>query len=300
MHRFIHRVCLLSFLSLVALVVTLGARTLLWTETIYRSYRLSKDVETVFLGNSHIGRSFVQTREYKNKLIYVNNSTFVAQLWRLAELERQHTLDSVKTIIALYDTSSLRVHKNIEHLDSLREAPVLYRNLSLLQNNYCKEGLYPVFWSWHPWHLDDCWYEHKYTTAASVVDERRFVNLTLAERSRMIKAIRQSKWSLDPVKALTYETLVKMKTICERHNVRLVLLATPLVSLHPHQIGRDGSDCLSDAIELAKRNNIEFYDCRKTMEDCYFADAHHLTKEGAGIFTAKFYSEILKRKIAQE
>ena len=270
--------------------MTLAFRIVLWATSVDRVYDLPKDVDVVFLGNSHVGRFIVQDKRFKNRTIYVNNSTLIASLWRMSELDRRGALSSVSAVVVTYDTSSLRKHRELSHEDSLIEAPLMFANYNVVPAEYLCRSILPIFWSWHSWILDVSYQEWRKEPSSP---EKTFADLPLDKQRAMLQPNRKSNYSFAEHRNMTSNILEQMKVICNRNNIRLILLATPLLSKHRDYPVNGEVDGLLEAFDLAKSIGIEVYDYRTRMNDCDFADPSHLTRRAAWVFTKLFLSEIL-------
>lgn len=248
-------------------------------------YSLPESVKYVFIGNSHIGSSFVEAPCYSNRVIYVNSSNMLAFLWRLAELERRGSLTHVKAVVFNYDTFGMATSHSSVKEDALREAACVWRHLDLVPNGYKLDAIAPFVWAWHLWTVGD----------AQSSTDKRYVDRPLDERKKMLESQNSSLFLFSRFVRETEWILRQAKEICERANVRLILVATPLVKAHKHQKVLE-SDCLREAEVLARSLGCEFYDYRAACCEEDFFDTNHLTHSAAKRFTARFYSDVILQK----
>ena len=248
-------------------------------------YSLPESVKYVFIGNSHVGSSFVEAPCYDNRVIYLNSSSLLAFLWRLAELERRGSLKHVKAVVFNYDTFGMATSHSSVKEDALREAACAWRHLDLVPDGYKLDAIAPFTWAWHLWTVGDA----KYSA------NKRYVDRPLEERKKMLETQNSGPFFFSRFARETEWILCRAKEICGRVNARLILVATPLVKEHNHRKAEE-SDCLHDAEALARSLGCEFYDYRDACQDEDFFDTNHLTYSAAKRFTARFYADVILKK----
>lgn len=246
--------------------------------------------EAVFIGSSHTGCTWSEEPAYRNRLVWRSASPFVFSYMRLRELERAGALAGVKVCVMDCDAPAMEslTVKSLER-QFLSNLPFAWRYLSLIPVSKVRLLAQACWKPFGSYRISDRPPPDLASWATRRADERR-------DHIRRHYGT-QPPWG-SPMLCENWEEKVldwvgKCQEICARNGVRLVLFASPLTAENPQRTDVRWRGKVDEMIGRFRARGVDYRDFRTACSDDMFRDAHHLTREGARRFTARFYPSIL-------
>ena len=257
-------------------------------------YELPDDVVDVFIGSSQFGCSIDVNTNYHNRLIWVSGCGPIYSLMHLRELERREQLKNVKRIMVSFNIVNF-AHTMKEEIGKayMRCLPMAWR--------YTREVPLSLFeildvvgkYRWWGYCIGEKAPERPpaFTHGQAWIDA-----IPLAEgwhRSVFTPDmyVHHRNWC-DDWENVLMGPYYQIREICEKHNIKLAVVLPPLPSFCKKSLP-------SVAVEMYERygqklsgDGFTVINTRDDIADELFADYWHLTREGAVVYTKRFY-EIL-------
>lgn len=133
MKKFIIRVVLCALLGVVILFVLSVVRVLPHLCEINRTLAIQPWQTVLCVGDSHVGCTFVESKEFGTKILWNNSTPKIFSLFRLLEMERLGYLKNINTVIVEfgYQTIAGMTLKNVEY-GWKRVYPICWRYIDKL------------------------------------------------------------------------------------------------------------------------------------------------------------------------
>ena len=294
MKRFLVRLStfLLLFLSL-SLGYT-GVRIWLSAEDVERSMRFAPTQKVLFMGDSHVGCTFIEGERYENCVLWESSMPQQFTLMRLREMEKRGALKNIELLVLDIGQQSIGQQRK-ERMKELwwRMIPLSIRHYDLLPlslwdrlEQYAKNpnGLIRI--------------RHAAPDADVSVLTR-----TPEERESNLRQIaaKHFNWINAPDEMCQgwerslKSALDEICELCARNQVPLVFISAPLTSYYVNAIPRKAKEKLAELTDLIQDRRVPYYDLREWGEDDLFRDCFHFRLKGARKFTEWFYEEIVPR-----
>ena len=263
-----------------------------WSEVV-ASQHLEPWQYILFIGDSHIGCTFVENREYENRIVWEPSMPQQFTLMRLLDMERDGGFGNVETVVLDIGLQSLGQQRT-ERMKEFwwRMLPISWRHQSLLPLGVWDRFEYAIG------HL---------AGRMSVMSPMPTNNVSIVTRTKEERArefAETSKchfaWTGTPEQMCEdwelslHESIDGIIRVCRRNDLRLVFFTAPLTSYYRASIPAIAESKFQKFVSQIRDSGIEYHDLRKWGEDRYFCDSFHFTHDGARRFTRWFYSEILK------
>ncbi len=244
-----------------------------------------KPTETVlFIGDSLTGCSITDYPNDDCRVFWRSAARQLFSLVVLKELERQGKLEPIKVCVTgLGYNSAIGFDSEI-----LKE-----RNLRMFGLTWKYSHLFPMDVFYSTGYLR--WY--RYRLRRNPLKEeppqgRPFHLLEEEKRERILQAIRDyatvSDAQYEEWHARLLKALVEMQAVCQRNNVKMVVVFTPHISWFEEKIPAAMRERIVALYESLPQYGIHTIDCRTAMGDEYFRDGVHLLPEGSKRFTEMF------------
>lgn len=289
-------------LILLILLPTVSCLRYAWLE-IYarRMFRTEKWQQILVLGDSHAQCSFVEDPDCHIKMLTYHSTPLNVSLMRLKELERRGGLGNVKVcVVNFWYTTAVGHITESGQLESVwRMLPfsLRYRELIPLESFdlYC--------------YLLKEMFVHSGNLPPVVVDPALRVESTLfCERNAQWRTgnvkraiLRHYGWKDRPEGKVVLQSdqyfkwiVGGLKEVCDRHGINLVFYSAPLTPEYDCMVPEWAKQCLEKRVEWLGEMGIRYYDFRTYGTSDIFADADHLSLEGARKFTRMFYDGFLR------
>ena len=290
MKKFIEKLSLAAVFAFALTAVPLCVRTTLWQRKAADVYQVPAGTEVLCIGNSHTGCTWSKAPEFGLRIAWRSDRCFLFSVLRLMEFERLGQLDGIKVVIMDCDWTSVHsfTEEKIRH-GFRQEFPSFFRYLALTPVSSADIVMDAVA----KWHRKWRFFEQRPTDDVPWTGrtaEEKAVHLANAYSPSALKELK----TLKNADGLTYELVMRAKAICDRHGIRLVLFASPLVSENPERTQPAlYSRSLEALIGRIKALGIDYLDFRAAVSDDQFRDATHLSCEGSYNFTRQFCDTIL-------
>lgn len=294
MRRFIAQVCL--FLSLVV-AMSLGVvavRVASHAEEVEATMKLEPWQKILFIGDSHIGCTFIQSQQYENCVLWESSMPQQFTLMRLREMEKRGALNGVELLvldIGLQSIGQQRVKRMKEFW--WRMIPISIYHPDVLPLS-----------TWD--RIDQV--VKKPNGRIHVREDMPTADVSVLKRTREAQEAdfqettethfewinRSDEMCCDWSDSLR-RAIDEISVICRRNDIPLVFITAPLTSYYVEAIPKDVNEKLREFTDQIAHKGIPYYDLRDWGEDDDFRDCFHFRYSGAMKFTEWFYREIVPR-----
>ena len=295
MKKFLASLLLAASVWLALMILPLAIRTALWQRRAAELYSVPDGVEVLCIGNSHTGCTWSEDAEFGFMKAWRSGRAFPFAAMRLMEFDRLGQLDGVKVCIMDCDRTTFAAMTEKKIRQGYSEAfPLFWRYLGrapLSRADLLTDAALKWFRKWPKPEKKD----------ARPSDKKAWTDRTVEERTRNIaKEYAPEVWNANrPVKDvddLLFDLACVAQEVCDRHGIRLILFAAPVVSENPERTQPEVYSRELDAlIARIRAAGIEYQDLRAACPDAWFRDAHHLSSAGADAFTGEFCKKVLNR-----
>ncbi len=267
-----------------------------WSEVV-ASRHLESWQRILFIGDSHIGCTFVEDRAYENRIVWESSMPQQFTLMRLLDMERGGGFGNVDTVVLDIGLQSLGQQRT-ERMKEFwwRMLPISWRHHSLLPLGAWDRFEYAMSHS---------------AGRMSVMSPMPTDNISILTRTREERAREFAEtsefhfaWPGTPEQMCEgwevslHEAIDGIIRVCRRNNLRLVFFTAPLTSYYRAAIPATVESKFQEFVSQIRDSGVEYHDLRAWGEDGDFRDSFHFTHDGAERFTKWFYSEILKTPTA--
>lgn len=292
MIKFIRRIAFLGSLIAVALCVNIGIRILWWQPKVAALLHNEPWQKILFVGDSHIGCTFIENRQYCNRTVWAAALPHQFALIWLLDMERLGTLAGVNTVVIdIGNQSFAEQEKSLMMTIWQRQIPISWRYSRMVPLGLfdkisgvvrCSEKIAIM--------------EGKISTNDIPITSR-----TINERDAdFAHNAYHFGWSIRPEKMCAgwnrslSEAIDEIIAVCKRNNVRLVFFTAPLTTYYRAAMLPSEKQILRRYTDRIASSGVEYYDLSEWCADNEFRDCHHLTYSGAKRFTERFFKEILR------
>lgn len=290
MKKFICKILIVSSLTIVVGVLFFILFLQLVSSKI-RNIQFEKSITEIYIGDSHIQCAIVDTMLLNSKNCANSSECYYYSYYKLKHLI--NTNPSIKTVYLGYNYHSLSDYFD-EYIYGINSSSVASKYFFILPNNEKIKMLVG--------HLDNFpdFLKRVIKEGVSIFIlngrssfvggySNQFSN-TVAVSSSMEKRINHQFYNneyLTDVSSINLSYLNKIIHLCEKNNIKLILLSTPLHSYYKSKIPSKYISTYSKAIES---NNIQVIDLSslRLTDDCYIPDGDHVSSRGALLITNEF------------
>lgn len=296
MKRFLLSVLLFASLVGLCLAAVFAWRVGKQQGALRKSLAVRPDQSILFIGDSHIGCSFVEEPRFHNRIVWASSLPQSFTLMRLLDMERLGTLSPVRTLVlelgvqnfGQHDSELLKVH-------TLRSLGFAWRHLDKVP--LAPMELYPFLIT----HLSGRMFivDKPPTHTKSLLDQPE----ALRQKDLRATLDRAFKWHQHPEtlapnwQSALKETFAEIQALCARHNIRVVCFTAPVSSFYREATPPESTALLQHFADFLRARGIPYYDLSAWCEDRDFYDCTHLSLPAAARFTERFYREILQEPI---
>ena len=293
MKKFLFNVLCMVSLVVAAFLLVLCGRVIGARHNLRRSLSLEPGQKFLFMGDSHIGCTFVESQSYANHIVWVASLPPQFSLMRLREMDKSGVLKQVECLVLEIGLQSF----GQQRVERMKESWM--RMLPLAWRHY---GVVPL----SVWNCLSCLIMRP--------SERFMLNEPLpvcdipitarSESEKQLDLMNISKLHFGWVKSdeqMCYgwdrslkEAIVEIDEICNRNHVRLVFFTAPVTSYYMQAIPSDVEKKLQDYIQFLSKLGIDYYDLRQWGQDSDFQDCFHFTHKAAERFTDWFYRQVVR------
>ena len=295
MKKFLKNLLLAAAIWFIVMFLPLIVRTALWQGRAAEIFTLPPHTEVLCIGNSHTGCTWSDAPAFAFHKEWRSGRGFLFAVLRLLEFERRGQLDGVKVCLMDCDRTARVGLSEKKIRQGYSEAfPLFWRYLGrapLSRADLLTDAALKWFRKWPKPEKKD----------ARPSDKKAWTDRTDEERARNIaKEYAPEVWNANrPVKDvddLLFNLACVAQEVCDRHGIRLILFAAPVVSENPERTQPEVYSRELDAlIARIRAAGIEYQDLRAACPDAWFRDAHHLSSAGADAFTGEFCKKVLNR-----
>lgn len=291
MKKFLINFFLFSAAVVVTVVAIVAVRIALWQHAVMESEQMRPEQEILFMGDSHIGCTFVEEPVYSNRVIWCASLPHQFTLMRLKNMERDGMLRHVKTLVIEFGLQSIGQQRE-ERMKSflLRMLPICWRYQELIPLGFWQKA-------WHvATHL---------SADYDIIAEMPTANIPLSQQPEELREIdwqETSKvhfgwihgkmckgWERSEV-----ESIFAIKNLCDANRIGLIVLTAPLTKRYIRNIPHEVESTMKKIVGQFQERGICYYDLRSWGNDDDFRDCFHFTVDGAKRFTDFWYGHILK------
>lgn len=254
--------------------------------------RIDPNQPYLFIGDSHIGCTFLEEPQYRNRVLWGYSMPTQFTLMRLKHLEEVGALGSVRYLITEIGLQTIGQQ-------SCTRLPFLWYRMLPLSWRYPND--LPLSF------LDKFWYTIKnYDDKISlyeVVSSNNVSILDQPEESRKAEfeevASRHFGWIVDEKRLCQgWEESLKVaitgiKEICDRHGIKVLFITAPLTKYYRDAIPTNVKRRLEELTDYIQSQGIKYMDLSDQMEDNAFMDCFHLRLDGERQFTKWFYAHVI-------
>lgn len=292
MKRFLFSCCCFGSLLAILLAASLIWRIAAQQPALRDSLTLRPDQSVLFVGDSHIGCTFVEAPRFHNRVLWASSLPQQFTLMRLLDMERLGTLAPVRTLVLDIGLQSFgqQDHSRLNEL-TFRSLGFAWRHLDRLPLDRGQFFLYLILHPTAPMYL----VEASPTQTISILDQP----LERRQKEFQDTANLHFNWISRPEamapnwQTSLKKTILEIQALCTRHNIRLVFFTAPLTSYYRQAIPPELENLLQHFADFIRAQGIPYYDLRDWCDDRDFFDSFHLTRPAAGRFTERFYRDIL-------
>lgn len=294
MRKFLINFFLFSAAVVVTVVAIVAVRIALWQHAVMESEQMRPGQEILFMGDSHIGCTFVEEPAYSNRVIWCASLPHQFTLMRLKNMERDGMLRHVKTLVIEFGLQSIGQQRE-ERMKSflLRMLPICWRYQELIPLGFWQKA-------WHvATHL---------SADYDIIAEMPTANIPLSQQP---EELREQDWQetckvhFDWIKEeekmckgwerSEMETICSIKSLCDANKIDMIVLTAPLTKRYIRNIPPEAEAIMMKIVGQLESMGVSYYDLRSWGNDDDFRDCFHFTVDGARRFTGKFYSHVLKK-----
>ena len=293
MRKFLLRSLLFGAGLAVLIAVFVSLRVMCHWSEVVASRHLEPWQRILFIGDSHIGCTFVEDREYANRIVWASAMPQQFTLMRLQDMERDGGFGNVDTVVLDIGLQSLGQQRT-ECMKEFwwRMLPISWRHQSLLPLGVWDRFEYALG------HYDG----RMAVMSPMPTNNVSILTRTAEERAREFTETSELHfaWSgtpdlmCDGWETSLHEAIDGIIRVCRRNNLRLVFFTAPLTSYYRAAIPMAVESKFQEFVSQIRDYGVEYHDLRTWDDDGDFCDSFHFTHDGAKRFTKWFYSEILK------
>lgn len=292
MRRFLVQVCLFLFLLVASSLGVLTVRFANYAEEVETTMKLEPWQKILFIGDSHIGCTFIQNQQYENCVLWESSMPQQFTLMRLREMEKRGALNGVELIvldIGLQSIGQQRVKRMKEFW--WRMLPISIRHSDVLPLSI--------------WDKIDQFVK-KPNGRIHVRESMPTADVSVLTRTRESREADFQKTAETHFEWINRPTemccgwndslkcaIDEISLICKRNDIPLVFITAPLTSYYVEAIPKEVNEKLREYTDQIAHNGIPYYDLRNWGEDDDFRDCFHFRYSGAMKFTEWFYKEII-------
>lgn len=262
-------------------------------------FDLEPECRVLVLGDSHADASFVEDPQLGIRIAGHHSSPLVFSLMRLKEIERRGGLEHVKVCVVnfCHTTTGALTY------DAVRRSAWYFFPYSLRYRDWIPLGscdLYGYLLDYvfaHPTELPKVAWRPAYEENRPSILERS-ASQVAEDLEMAIK--RHFSWKNDDLadvipgwEAWLRRAMREMKTICDRHSVKLLFFTSPLSEAYRANIPVWAKENLASWVAEARQLGILYYDYSASCGPEMLRDSNHIRLQCAPQFTQKFYREVL-------
>ncbi len=292
MKRFVSNISLVVAIVGIVFPVPVILRVIYWQTRVEESLRVEPWQRVLFIGDSHIGCTFVEVPKYENRIIWESSMPQQFTLMRLREMEKREFLNGIEVLVLDFGLQSIGQQRR----DRMKE---FWWRMLPMTYKYC--DLLPLSWRE---------YMSQFVSAPRgrmhIIENMPTANISVLSRSEDEKeeefektAEMHFRWMDHPeLMCNRWEESLKgaiceIQSICRRNNIRLLFFTAPLTSYYNDSIPQGVEEKLQEIVGYIKGLGIPYYDLRRWGCDDDFRDCFHLRMDGAIKFTEWFYREVV-------
>lgn len=282
--------CLIAVLFMVTIVLRISS----YKGEVESTMHLQPWQKIVFVGDSHIGCTFVEDEKYENYVLWESSMPQQFTLMRLRDMEKRGVLADVEMLILDFGLQSIGQQRTRRMKEFWwRMIPItIYHNdilpLSLIDKaaQFCR----------HP------------RGRIHIKEEMPEANISILSRSQKEReddfqkmAEAHFEWiNNEQDMCANWEQSLKcaideIYDICNRNSIQIVFITAPLTSYYVRAIPDNVNAKLREFTDYIKAKGIPYYDLRDWGEDDDFRDSFHFRLDGAKKFTEWFFAEIVPK-----
>ena len=292
MKRFVSNFSRFAAIVGIVLPVPVIWRVIYWQPRVEASLWVEPWQRVLFIGDSHIGCTFVEDPKYENRIIWEASMPQQFTTMRLREMEKRGSLKGVEVLVLDFGLQSIGQQRR-ERMKEFwwRMLPISYKHCDLL----------PLSW---------CDFLSQFVSPPScrihIIEDMPTANISILSRSRDEKeeefektAEMHFRWTDHPELMCTrWEESLKaavceIQDICKRNNIKLLFFTAPLTSYYNDSIPQRVEEKLQEFVGFIKELGVPYYDLRRWGRDDDFRDCFHFRLDGAIKFTEWFYREVI-------
>lgn len=292
MKRFVFRVLILGVIFCGALPLPAIVRILLWQGKVNASMSLRPDQDILFIGDSHIGATFVEHPKYRNRVLWESSMPQQFTLMRLRDFERRGALKNVKILVLEFGLQNFGQQRRLRMRELWwRMLPISWRHADVCPLSFLDKAL--QFLTDPSGRVEVC---EKMLTANVPVMER-------TEEARIAEFASTSEIHFDWIKTpdemcfgwevSLKNALLEINQICVRNDVQLIVLTAPLTPYYVKAIPAAVQEKFDEYVRYISDLGVPYFDCRTCGRIDDFRDSFHFRLDGAKRFTEWFYQEII-------
>lgn len=293
MKRFIINLLAFALVCCVIIGFTIAFQILLWQKKVNESMWHESWQRFLFMGDSHIGCTFVELPQYENRVIWDSSLPQQFTLMRLCEMERRGLLSGIEILVLDFGLQSIGQQRK-DRMKELwwRMLPFAYKYSSILPLSF-HDYIAQIILSYpnSPMRVMADMPDSNVSIMSRSMDEREYEFAETAELhfdwiNHPEQMCRQWERSLK-------DAISEIHTICNRNGIKLIFITAPLTSYYNDSIPILVEDKLQEFIAYIKRMGIPYYDLRRWGSNDDFRDSFHFRLDGATRFTEWFYGNVL-------
>ena len=209
---------------------------------------------------------------------------------RLKELERRNQLDGIKYCIIDADYEGLCGRMKPSHVEKTYLESLLFswRYLNVLPDGKC-QNLFSAF----------TWQGYRRCLKSSLPNTNNlYINLPRNNQYSLItkamKAIDADILYHHDMVDMNKNILKEIKQLCEKRNIKLVLVAGPLVKEHPLRGAM--RNVLDEWKSFLNKEGVDYWDLRGELPDKFFYDIDHLSATGRRTISRKYLKGLINER----
>jgi hypothetical protein len=243
-----------------------------------KSWKLKRDINIAFIGDSHIEQSIEDNSHEGIFKLAQSGDNYIYTYTKLSKLLNDNP--SIDTVVLGID---------FHNIDKTSEE--WYTSQSYINFKFSKIYPYMSFEdvkklaAFYPWGY--CKAMSNVFSIQDLLDGYNFVKIygsyqissdTISKEN--LKSLAKNNYK-EEVSTTQFQYISKIHELCQSRNVKLILLTCPIHSTTYRSVKLD-----SFITEYVKQNQIEYVNLRDmSMEDNYFTDKFHLNRAGSDYFT---------------
>lgn len=277
MKRFLLYSTALVALALILIAAAMTVRTCHWQSDVEEALAIRPSTKLLCVGGSHTGCTWEDSDAKGVQTIWKSSTPLPFSWVRLLEIERRGGFGNAKVICIDCCMPGCDIDEDDILREMSRQWPLVWRYWNAMPVGgfrILREALLPMFRDWvvgetAP-HDDRCW-----TKLSHEQQMKEFPNVATQYRGPEERAV-----------LLDY--LNRIRDICQRNDLRLVILFAPLPSNNPQRT----FPFLGEWKGILADQGFEVLDCRTVCPDEDFRDSHHLVWWGRERFTDKMLKKL--------